>query len=383
MKWKSIMFRYFLFISIFKIAAIYGFATTNAHSSEIIKGYAKADHPNNYPLNIRSRPYFDQNKIGVLPDEALVPVFTCKRVRNEDEERHWCLVRYNGQKGWVSAKYLRLIRKVKPATIGSINSKSSRKYLATTSSPRRRGNPNKHCCYEFDFRETNDKTYLTEVILNPNDTWGHIVYTTVVEPYFAASFSLAKTRGEGDMDLIIGTEVYDGNGNAKIEGVIGSSTLSGEQMDIVVIPPSSSRRRIYINIYTANKKEWTGRLYLRRASIHGTITSTFLIVTGQRMMENAIMSFLGATGANSPENSQARAIAERAITATLAGLTNEHLTGAGIDIAVGELQSKLSREFPGDGNRFAILWATTTLSRMLKRLYHFKILHAEGRLQLN
>jgi uncharacterized protein YraI len=72
---------------------------------------ARVDHPDGYPLNVRSNPYFNYNIIGTLPSDASgIKVYSCQAVENDDETRRWCLIHYKELQGWVSAKYLSVDR---------------------------------------------------------------------------------------------------------------------------------------------------------------------------------------------------------------------------------------------------------------------------------
>lgn len=356
---------------------------------------AKANHPDGYPLNIRSSPHFNHNILGTMPGDATgVQVYQCRFVSNDDgKNREWCKIKYLKLEGWTSAKYLK--RTAKNTQVSGLEDFAKSFTTENLDKPEeetkredkkendntivRRGNRRNHCCYELVVSDnSSDSMTHNGLTLNPENTWGHIVYEAVLPSFWAGSISVVRESGTGNMDIEVGTSVSEGgDGKAQIGGLIGESTRPGGDMDVVMIPPNIEDKRIYIHIYTANHEKWDGRIYFRRDHIPSTFGRAFLMSSGQFIVESAIESLLGV---EKDGPSIGKDIAERAVTIGLAAISNDTLLNGGIDVAVGEVQSQLSAQFPGSDNRYVILIATNTIKEILKSLMRPMILHQEDKL---
>lgn len=166
--------------------------------------------------------------------------------------------------------------------------------------------------------------------------------TITVEPNALAIVTLGRIAGDAELDLIVAESVSSPD---RAAGVIGSSDAPDANMDLVVIPPSTERRRFEVLAHQVGAGRGEYQVRLNSRPVHEPVLKGLLLAGGHMLFEAFFDSFLGLP--YDPQSSQDRNI-DRALTIGLSSIMRENPYQIGLDFAMNEARLQVERAFPND-----------------------------------
>lgn len=187
---------------------------------------------------------------------------------------------------------------------------------------------------------------------SPSDRYKFVVFEVVVPANSVGLIGLLRQQGSGDHDIRIGTAIRPGSyERAEVSGIVASDDSDDSAPDLLFIPPSSSRRTYYIEVYSHDNAAGKWRIRYEHFAIFEAALEALAWATGQYLIESAVQCAL--FGCDSEPNNENLG---RAVTLAMSVMNRTSVCSIGTDMVVNEMQTAISREMPDA--RFFMIWVS-------------------------